>query len=73
MPKDDLVEVDGVILEAMGGGQYSIKPSDGSAIIRASLCGKMKQKHIRVMPGDRVTVGVSPYDLTHGIIIWRFK
>jgi len=73
MPKGDLVDVDGTILDALGGGQYSIKPNDGGSTIRASLCGKMKQRHIRVMPGDKVTVGVSPYDLTHGIITWRFK
>lgn len=73
MPKGDLVEVEGTITDALGGGQYAIQPTDGSAVIRARLCGQMKQRHIRVMPGDRVRVGVSPYDLTHGLIQWRFR
>ena len=73
MPKGDLVEVEGTIDRACGGGLYDIKPDNGGAIIQAKLCGQMKLRHIRVMPGDRVRVGVSPYDLTHGLIQWRFK
>jgi translation initiation factor IF-1 len=74
MGKEDLVESPGVVLEALGGGQYSILLDGGAGTkVRGRLGGKMKQKHIRVLPGDRVTVGMSPYDLTHGIITWRFK
>lgn len=73
MPKDSLVDVSGTIGKALGGGQYEIIPIEGGTPITAQLCGKMKKLHIRVLPGDRVTVGVSPYDLTHGIITWRFK
>lgn len=77
MPRDDLVEVNGTILAALGGGQYEIQTAadkDGQrSTIRAQLCGKMKQNHIRVLPGDAVIVGVSPYDMTHGIITRRFK
>lgn len=71
MPKEDLVEVEGVVEEALGGGQYSVATEGGS--VRARLSGRLKQNHIRVLPGDVVTVGVSPYDLTHGIITYRGK
>jgi translation initiation factor IF-1 len=73
MPKDDLVEIEGTIERSCGGGFYDIVPTAGGATLKAKLCGQMKQKHIRVLPGDRVKVGVSPYDLTHGLITWRFR
>lgn len=72
MPKDDHIEVRGKIIDAMGGGQYQIQLDNSEkSEIRAQLCGKMKKAHIRVLPGDRVTVSLSPYDLTHGIITYR--
>jgi translation initiation factor IF-1 len=73
MPKESLVEVEGKVTDALGGGQYAIEPAGGGTPIRATLCGKMRQMHIQVMPGDKVRVGVSPYDLTHGLIQWRYK
>ncbi|MCK9567476.1 translation initiation factor IF-1 [Candidatus Pacearchaeota archaeon] len=73
MPKGDLVEIEGTIAKACGGGLYDIQPDKGGAVIQARLCGQMKQRHIRVLPGDKVKVGISPYDLTHGLIQWRFK
>jgi translation initiation factor IF-1 len=73
MSKEDLIEIRGRIIEALGGGQYSIQVDGNDTVLRARLGGKMKQKHIRVIPGDLVTVGVSPYDMSHGIITWRFK
>lgn len=73
MPKDDHVELAGVIVDTLGGGQYSVKvKQDEKEIdIRARLCGKMKMHKIRVMPGDRVRVAVSPYDTSHGMITYR--
>lgn len=71
MPKDDHVELAGSVIEALGGGQYSVKLTESGSEIRARLCGKMKQHQIRVIPGDRVKVAVSPYDLTHGMITYR--
>ncbi len=74
MSKDDHVEFEGVIDEAMGGGQYKIRlNSNTETFVRARLSGKMKQHHIRVLPGDKVRVAVSPYDMTHGILTFRFK
>lgn len=72
MPKDDHLELQGSVEEALGGGQYSVRTKEGP-IIRARLCGKMKQNKIRVIPGDTVTVSVSPYDTTHGMITFRAR
>lgn len=72
MSKGDLVEFEGVIESALGGGQYSIL-LESKAVVRARLSGKMKQNHIRVLPGDRVRVSVSPYDMSHGLITFRSK
>jgi translation initiation factor IF-1 len=73
MSKGDHLEMDGVIQDALGGGQYVIKVDQGGAMVRAQLSGKMRRHHIRVLPGDRVKVSVSPYDLTHGLIIYRAR
>ena len=71
MSNGDLVEMEGNVMEAMGGGQYLIQVDNNK--IRARLAGKMKQNKIRVLPGDKVRVAVSPYDMSHGIIIRRHK
>jgi translation initiation factor IF-1 len=71
MSKGDLLEMEGSIQDALGGGQYTIKVDQGGAIVRAQLSGRMRRHHIRVLPGDRVRVAVSPYDLTHGLIVYR--
>src|SRR5688572_24078145 len=71
MSKGDLLEMEGVIQDALGGGQYTIKVDQGGAMVRAQLSGRMRRHHIRVLPGDRVRVAVSPYDLSHGLIVYR--
>lgn len=71
MSKGDLLEMEGSIQDALGGGQYTIKVDQGGAIVRAQLSGRMRRHHIRVLPGDRVRVAVSPYDLSHGLIVYR--
>ncbi|MBL7545406.1 MAG: translation initiation factor IF-1 [Bdellovibrionaceae bacterium] len=72
MAKDDLVNADGKILNLSGGGVYIVFLDNGHEI-SAKLCGKMKKFKIKVVIGDRVTVGMSPYDPTHGLILHRFK
>lgn len=72
MPREDLVEIEGTVDRALGGGQYRITTDTGQEV-RAQLGGRMRKFHIRVMPGDRVKVSVSPYDLTHGLITYRSK
>ncbi|MFM6930240.1 MAG: translation initiation factor IF-1 [Bdellovibrio sp.] len=72
MAKDDLVNIDGKISNLSGGGSYSVTLDNG-AEVTAKLCGKMKKFKIKVVVGDRVTIGVSPYDPTHGLILHRHK
>lgn len=72
MAKDDLLAVDGSVTDISGGGVYFIALANGLSV-RARLCGKMKRFRIKVVVGDRVTVGVSPYDPTHGLITHRHK
>jgi translation initiation factor IF-1 len=72
MSKEDLIELQGVVSEVLAGGNYKIKISDNHEVL-ARLNGKMRQFRIRVIQGDRVTVGVSPYDLKRGLITYRAK
>ncbi len=72
MAKDDLASFDGKVTNMKGGGVYEIVLDSGPTI-DAKLCGKMKKFKIKVLVGDRVSVGLSPYDPTHGLILHRFK
>lgn len=73
MSKGDLVELSGKIIQAMGGGFYKIVLDESTTEVRARLSGRLKKYHIRVLPGDDVTVSVSPYDMSHGLITYRGK
>jgi translation initiation factor IF-1 len=68
--KDDLVLIEGVVVEVKAGGIFTVEASKGLRL-SAKLAGKLRRRHIRVILGDRVTVGVSPYDPTHGLITYR--
>jgi translation initiation factor IF-1 len=70
MSKEDLAKFEGVIVSTPGGGHYNVQLPNGKTIV-AKLSGKMKQNKIRCIVGDQVTVGVSVYDLNHGIILFR--
>lgn len=70
--RDDHIKLDGVVSEVFAGGQFEIA-TDSGAKVRAQLCGRMRKYRIRVILGDRVTVALSPYDLTHGMIVFRAK
>ncbi len=70
MAKKDLVSVSGQVDKILGGGRYQVKLDNGHTIT-AQLSGRMRRFHIRVITGDRVTCGVSPYDRTHGFITYR--
>lgn len=72
MSKEDLIRVEGKISDASGGGNYKVQLENGVTIL-AKLCGKMKRFNIRVIVGDKVTVGISPYDSSHGLIMHRQK
>ena len=72
MAKDDLVNFDGKVVNISGGGSYRIMLDNGVEI-SGRLCGKMKKFSIKIVVGDRVNVGISPYDPTHGLILLRHK
>jgi translation initiation factor IF-1 len=72
MSKDDLAHFDGKVVDLAGGGVYRIELENG-AQVSAKVCGKMKKFKIRVLLGDRVSVGISPYDITHGLILKRHR
>jgi len=70
--KDDLAKFEGKITDSTGGGRYIVTLENGVKV-STKLSGKMKRFNIRVIVGDRVTVGVSPYDPTHGFIVHRHR
>ncbi len=72
MSKDDLFTMTGKISDMSGGGVYHIQLDNGVSV-KARLCGKMKKFNIKVVVGDSVDVGISPYDPTHGLITHRHK
>lgn len=72
MPKADMITLDGVVTEALPGTKFRVDIGDGRSII-ATLSGKLRTNFIRVLVQDKVTVEMSPYDLTKGRITWRYK
>lgn len=72
MARDDLISANGTVSDATGGGNYVILLENGVTVV-ARLSGKMKKFKIRVLVGDRVTIGVSPYDPSHGLITHRMR
>lgn len=70
MARDDLIQIEGTVKEVMAGGQFRIESERGQQFV-AKISGRMRRYHIKVIPGDRVTVAVSPYDPTHGLIVYR--
>ncbi len=72
MPKDDVIEFEGVVLEALPNANFKVKLPNGH-IITAKISGKLRMNYIWILPGDKVTVEVSVYDLTKGRITWRAK
>jgi translation initiation factor IF-1 len=72
--KEKGVEVEGVVVENLGNAQFRIKVDEGDGIeVLGHVSGKMRMNYIRILPGDRVRVELSPYDLTRGRIVYRFK
>ncbi|MDD2578951.1 MAG: translation initiation factor IF-1 [Clostridia bacterium] len=72
MPKEDIIEVEGLVTDALPNAIFKVKLENGHEII-AHISGKLRQHYIKILPGDRVTVELSPYDLTRGRITWRGK
>ncbi len=72
MAKDDVIELQGTVLEALPNANFQVELENGHKIV-AHISGKLRMNFIRILPGDKVTVNVSPYDLSRGRIVWRAK
>ena len=72
MGKEDVIEIDGTVTEALPNATFKVE-LDGGHVILAHISGKLRMNFIKILPGDRVTVQMSPYDITQGRITWRFK
>ncbi|MBQ3118988.1 MAG: translation initiation factor IF-1 [Clostridia bacterium] len=72
MAKDGVIELEGVVSEALPNAMFKVKFENGHEIL-AHISGKLRTNYIRILPGDKVTVEMSPYDLTKGRITWRAK
>ena len=72
MSKQDMIEVEGTVVEALPNATFKVELENGRQIV-ATISGKLTMNYIRILPGDKVTVDMSPYDLTRGRITWRSK
>ena len=72
MAKDDVIELEGTVIEALPNATFKVEIPGGHQIL-AHISGKLRINFIRILPGDKVTVQMSPYDLTRGRITWRSK
>ncbi|MBQ6998846.1 MAG: translation initiation factor IF-1 [Clostridia bacterium] len=72
MAKEDVLELEGTVIEALPNAMFQVEFENGHRVL-AHISGKLRMNFIRILPGDKVTVELSPYDLTKGRITWRAK
>ena len=72
MSKSQAIEVEGVVLEKLPNAMFKVE-IEGGHVILAHISGKLRMNYIKILPGDKVTLALSPYDLSKGRIIWRDK
>jgi len=72
LSKEDVIEVEGTVVEALPNAMFEVELENGHKVL-AHISGKLRMNFIRILPGDRVTLELSPYDLTRGRITWRAK
>lgn len=72
MAKDDVIEVEGKVVEALPNATFQVELENGHKVL-AHISGKLRMNYIRILPGDKVNLELSPYDLTRGRIVWRGK
>ncbi|HNR03553.1 MAG TPA: translation initiation factor IF-1 [Clostridia bacterium] len=72
MSKQDVIEVEGKVVEALPNAMFQVELENGHKIL-AHISGKLRMNFIKILPGDKVTIELSPYDLTRGRITWRGK
>ena len=73
MSKADVIEVEGKVVEKLPNAMFRVKLENGGHIVLATTSGKMRMNFIRILPGDKVTIELTPYDLEHGRITYRYK
>jgi translation initiation factor IF-1 len=72
MAKEESIQVGGTVVEALPNASFKVKLENGHLVL-AHISGKMRMNYIRILPGDRVVIELSPYDLTRGRIVYRYK
>ena len=72
MAKSDVIEIEGTVLEKLPNAMFKVELENGHQVL-AHISGKLRMNFIRIIPGDKVTIELSPYDLSKGRIIWRDK
>ena len=72
MSKEDVIEIEGTVTEALPNAQFMVELPNGHTVL-AHISGKLRMNYIRIIPGDKVKLELSPYDLTKGRITWRTK
>ena len=72
MSKADVIEIEGVVVEKLPNAMFKVELENGH-IVLANISGKLRMNFIKILPGDKVTLEMSPYDLSKGRIIWRDK
>ena len=72
MAKSEAIEVEGIVLEKLPNAMFKVE-IEGGQVILAHISGKLRMNYIKILPGDKVTLALSPYDLSKGRIIWRDK
>ena len=72
MSKEDVIEVEGIVTEALPNANFKVKLENGHEVL-AHISGKLRQNYIKILPGDKVVMELSPYDLSRGRITWRAK
>ena len=73
MPREDHIEAEGTVIECLRGAVFKVKLNTSEHIVTCKLAGKLQKNYIRILEGDNVKIGISPYDLTKGIITYRNK
>ena len=72
MSKQDMIEIEGTVVEALPNATFQVELENGHKIL-AHISGKLRMNFIRILPGDKVTIELTPYDLEHGRITYRYK
>ena len=72
MAKDDVIEVEGTVVETLPNANFKVELENGHQVL-AHISGKLRMNYIKILPGDKVTMEMRPYDLTRGRITWRSK